>query len=46
MVLTSTLVDETAPHFYRKNGYKDCGSLVMDIPGYEQPMEMFMCKAL
>lgn len=46
MVLTSTQVDETAQHFYRNNGYKDCGSLVMNIPGYEQPMEMFMCKAL
>ena len=46
IVLTSTQVDETAQHFYRKNGYKDCGSLVMDIPGYEQPMEMFMSKAL
>ena len=46
MVLTSTQVDESAQHFYRKNGYKDCGSLVMDIPGYEQPMEMFMSKAI
>lgn len=46
MALTSTQVDESAQHFYRKNGYKDCGSLVMDIPGFEQPMEMFMSKAL
>ena len=46
MVLTSTQVDESAQYFYRKNGYKDCGSLVMDIPSYEQPMEMFMSKAL
>ena len=46
MVLTSTQVDKSAQHFYRKNGYKDCGSLVMNIPGYEQPMEMFMSKAL
>ena len=46
IVLTSTQVDESAQHFYRKTGYKDCGSLVMDIPGYEQPMEMFMSKAL
>lgn len=46
MVLTSTQVDETAQHFYRKNGYKDCGSLVMNIPGYEQPMEMFLSKGL
>lgn len=46
MVLTSTQVDETAQHFYRKNGYTDCGSLVMNIAGFEQPMEMFLCKAL
>lgn len=46
MVMTSTQVDETAQHFYRKQGYKDCGGLLMDIPGYEQPMEMFMRKAL
>lgn len=46
MVLTSTQVDEAAQHFYRKMGYKDCGGLVVDIPGYEQPMEMFMVKAV
>lgn len=46
MVLVSTQVDEDAQHFYRKTGYKDCGSLVMDIAGYEQPMEMFLAKAI
>jgi N-acetylglutamate synthase-like GNAT family acetyltransferase len=46
VVLTSTQVDETAQHFYRKMGYKDCGGLVMDIPGYEQPMELFLIKAI
>ena len=46
MVLLSTQVDEEAQHFYRKLGYKDCGCLVLDIPMYEQPMEMFMAKAL
>lgn len=45
MILTSTQVDEAAQHFYRKLGYKDCGGLVIDIPGYEQPMEMFMIKS-
>lgn len=45
MVMTSTQVDETAQHFYRKLGYKDSGGLLLDIPGYEQPMEMFLCKA-
>ncbi len=46
VVLTSTQVDETAQHFYRKMGYKDCGGLVIDIPGYEQPMELFLIKAI
>jgi len=46
MVMTSTQVDEQAQHFYRKLGYKDMGSIVMDIPPYEQPLEMFMGKAL
>lgn len=46
MVMTSTQVDEDAQHFYRKLGYKDCGGFTVDIPGYEQPMEMFMSKSL
>ena len=46
MVMTSTQVDEEAQHFYRKLGYKDCGGFTVDIPGYEQPMEMFLSKAL
>ena len=45
-VLTSTQVDETVQHFYRKLGYKDCGGLIIDIPNYEQPMEMFLIKAI
>ena len=46
MLMTSTQVDEDAQHFYRKLGYKDCGGFVVDVPGYEQPMEMIMIKAL
>lgn len=46
MVLTSTQVDEQAQHFYRKCGYKDCGGLLLDLPGYAQPMELFLCKKL
>jgi len=46
IVLTSTQVDENAQHFYRKLGYKDCGGLIIDMPGYEQPMELFMIKSL
>lgn len=46
IVLTSTQVDEEAQHFYRKLGYRDCGCLLLDIPGYAQPMEMFMVKEI
>lgn len=46
MMMTSTQVDEEAQHFYRKLGYKDCGGFTVDIPGFEQPMEMFMSKGL
>lgn len=46
VVMTSTQVDETAQHFYRKIGYKDCGCLVLDIPELEQPMEMFLIKRI
>ena len=46
MLLTSTQVDEEAQHFYRKLGYKDCGGFVPDVPGYEQPMELFLVKGI
>lgn len=46
MIMTSTQVDEEAQHFYRKLGYKDCGGMVFDIPGFEQPMELIMSKKL
>ena len=46
MLMTSTQVDEEAQHFYRKLGYKDCGGFTVDVPGYEQPMEMIMIKAV
>ena len=46
MVLISTQVDEGAQHFYRKIGYVDCGSLLMNNTPFEQPMEMFMKKIL
>ncbi|HTX79195.1 MAG TPA: GNAT family N-acetyltransferase [Longilinea sp.] len=39
-VMTSTLSNEDAQHFYRKLGYKDCGSLIM--PG--EPLEILMRK--
>lgn len=46
MVLTSTQVDETAQHFYRRAGYRDCGGLILDISACAQPMEMFLVKEL
>jgi len=46
LVMTSTQVNESAQHFYRKLGYKDKGSVVFDIPPFEQPLEMFMMKDL
>ena len=39
-------VDGEAQHFYCKLGYKDCGCLVLDIPGLAQPMGMFLIKRL
>ena len=46
MVMTSTQVDESAQHFYRKLGYRDAGGFVVHVPGYEQPMELIMIKGL
>lgn len=46
MVMTSTQVDEGAQHFYRKLGYQDAGGFVLNIPGYEQPMELIMVKEI
>lgn len=41
-VLTSTQADESAQHFYRKLGYRDCGSLI--VPGQAAP-ELFLGKS-
>ena len=46
MLLTSTQADESAQHFYRKLGYRDCGGFVIDIPEYAQPLEIFFVKAI
>lgn len=46
MVMTSTQVDEEAQHFYRKLGYQDAGGFVVNVPGFEQPMEMLMVKGI
>lgn len=41
-VLTSTLSNERGQFFYRKNGYLDCGALL--LPG--EPLEIFFRKTL
>lgn len=41
-VMTSTMSNEAAQHFYRKLGYKDSGSLLMD----DEPLEILFIKAL
>ena len=46
MVMTSTQADERAQHFYRKLGYMDRGSLILDNTPYEQPLEIIMVKVL
>ncbi|EOI57739.1 GNAT family N-acetyltransferase [Enterococcus gilvus] len=46
MLLTSTQVDEEAQHFYRKLGYQDAGSLLITVPEYQQPMELFLLKRI
>ena len=46
LVMTSTQEDEEAQHFYRAIGYTDCGELNLPFPGYEQPTELIMGKAL
>lgn len=46
MIMTSTQVDEEAQHFYRKMGYQDSGGLIINIPEFQQPMEMFFIKAI
>lgn len=42
MVMTSTQADETAQHFYRKLGYIDTGSLLLE----NEPLEIIFQKQL
>ncbi|MGG5373114.1 GNAT family N-acetyltransferase [Enterococcus sp. AZ196] len=46
MLMTSTQVDEQAQHFYRKLGYQDAGGLLIPVPDYQQPMEIFFVKGI
>jgi ribosomal protein S18 acetylase RimI-like enzyme len=41
-VMTSTLSNEDAQHFYRKLGYRDVGCLLLE----NEPLEIFMTKKL
>lgn len=42
MVMTSTLSNEQAQHFYRKLGYKDAGSLLLE----DEPLEIIFTKSI
>jgi GNAT superfamily N-acetyltransferase len=42
LVMTSTLSNENAQHFYRKLGYKDAGSLLLE----NEPLEIIFTKKL
>ena len=46
MLMTSSQADESAQHFYRRLGFNDCGGFVINIPGYEQPLEIIFAKGL
>ena len=41
-VMTSTLSNEQAQFFYRKNGYRDCGCLLLP----QEPLEIILLKEL
>lgn len=42
LVMTSTLSNEQAQHFYRKLGYKDSGSLLLE----NEPLEIIFIKKI
>jgi ribosomal protein S18 acetylase RimI-like enzyme len=42
LVMTSTLSNEEAQHFYRKLGYKDSGSLLLE----NEPLEIIFTKKI
>ncbi len=46
LAMTSTQENEEAQHFYRAIGYRDCGELNLPFPGYEQPTELILGKAI
>ncbi|MGM0882903.1 MAG: GNAT family N-acetyltransferase [Bacillota bacterium] len=42
MVMTSTLANEAAQHFYRNLGYKDVGCLLLE----NEPLEIILIKSI
>jgi len=42
LVMTSTMANEEAQHFYRKLGYRDAGCLLLE----NEPLEILLTKAL
>ncbi|GGH27244.1 GNAT family N-acetyltransferase [Paenibacillus segetis] len=42
LVMTSTLANEEAQHFYRRLGYKDSGCLLLE----NEPLEIILTKSL
>ena len=46
LVMTSTMAEESAQHFYRKLGYLDCGCLIKNLPPLVESMEIFLMKQL
>ncbi|MNW67820.1 hypothetical protein D3C74_464690 [compost metagenome] len=42
MVMTSTLSNERAQHFYRKLGFRDAGCLMFE----NEPLEIILTKVL
>lgn len=42
LVMTSTLANEAAQHFYRKLGYKDAGCLLLE----NEPLEIILIKSI
>lgn len=43
-LLVSTQTDESAQAFFRKQGYLDCGGLVLQGTSLDQPLEIFLRK--
>lgn len=46
LVMTSTMAEERAQHFYHRLGYRDCGCLVKNCPPLVENMEIFLMKPL